>query len=111
MILVSGATKTVRRLLGHPNLGVLLTPHDGNVAPPRGVVWAADNGAFRGFDDALFRGFLKRIEGRSEHALQAGGGRSAWTRSTAARSAASLRRTWRGPSAPLRQRPLGLELR
>lgn len=63
-VLVSGATTTVQALMvQHPNLGVLLTPNDGNVAPAPGVVWAADNSAFSGFDDEKFRRFLKRIEG------------------------------------------------
>lgn len=63
-ILVSGATTTVRLLLDrHPNLGVLLTPNDGNAMPPPGVLWAADNSAFSGFDDCTFRAFLARIAG------------------------------------------------
>lgn len=67
LVLVSGATKTVRDLMvQHPNLGVLLTPNDGNVAPQPGVLWAADNSAFSGFDDATFRRFLARIEGRRD---------------------------------------------
>lgn len=67
LVLVSGATTTVRQLMvQHPNLGVLLTPNDGNRAPERGVIWAADNSAFSGFDDAIFRAFLRRIEGRHD---------------------------------------------
>jgi len=63
-VLVSGATKTVQELMvQHPNLGVLLTPNDRNAVPQAGVVWAADNSAFSGFDDAKFRAFLKRIAG------------------------------------------------
>jgi len=61
-LLVSGATRTVRRLIGHPNLGILLVPKDRNAIPPDGVTWAADNGCFGGLDDATFRSFLKRIE-------------------------------------------------
>jgi len=61
-VLVSGATKTVQSLMvQHPNLGVLLTPNDGNAVPAPGVVWAADNSAFSGFDDERFRSFLARI--------------------------------------------------
>jgi hypothetical protein len=66
ILLVSGTTKTVGRLLGHPNLGVLITPNDGNVAPDEGVTWAADNSAFSGFDDEKFRRMLKRIKGRKD---------------------------------------------
>lgn len=63
-VLVSGATTTVQALMvQHPNLGVLLTPNDGNVAPSPGVVWAADNSCFNGFDDARFRAFMGRIRG------------------------------------------------
>jgi hypothetical protein len=60
-LLISGATKTVRSLACHPNIGVLLTPNDGNAIPAAGVVWAADNSAFSGFDEARFRRFLDRI--------------------------------------------------
>lgn len=66
-ILVSGATKTVTRLLErHENLGVLVTPNDGNAFPPASVVWAADNSAFSGFDDVKFRRFLDRLQGRPD---------------------------------------------
>jgi hypothetical protein len=68
-ILVSGSTKTVNAMMReHTNLGVLLTPADGNTPPPRKVIWAADNSVLtkRGFDDYLFRKFLKRIEGRDD---------------------------------------------
>lgn len=65
-VLVSGATTTVRSMLvQHPNLGVLLTPSDGNSVPVPGVVWAADNSAFSGFDESRFRAFLKRIAHRT----------------------------------------------
>jgi hypothetical protein len=66
-ILVSGATVTVRELIvQHPNLGVLICPAAGNSAPERGTVWAADNSAFSGFDEATFIQMLKRIEGRDD---------------------------------------------
>jgi hypothetical protein len=65
ILLVSGGTRTVSRLINHPNLGVLLTPAAGNATPPRGVTYAADNSAFsnrgRGFDDAQFRAMLARL--------------------------------------------------
>lgn len=66
IILVSGATRTVAEIGKHPNLGVLLTPRDRNVAPPRGTIWAADNSAFNGFDPDRFRNFLRRIKGRDD---------------------------------------------
>lgn len=68
-ILVSGATDTVRAMLPeHPALGILLTPADGNVAPPPKTVWGADNSVLTksGFDDAMFRQFLARIRGRDD---------------------------------------------
>lgn len=71
ILLVSGATRTVERLVGHPNLGVLLTPSAGNYPPPRdttwaGVPWACDNSAFAGFDDALFRQMLAKVRCRPD---------------------------------------------
>lgn len=68
-ILVSGATATVRALLReHTNLGVLVTPSDGNAIPERKTVWAADNSVLtkQGFDDARFRRFLGRLSGRDD---------------------------------------------
>lgn len=63
-ILVSGATATVRRLLSvHQNLGVLLTPADGNRIPDADVTWAADNSAYSGFNERKYRTFLKRLRG------------------------------------------------
>ena len=66
ILLVSGGTRTVNRLVGHPNLGVLVTPASRNLAPPEGVTWACDNSAFSGFDDASFRQMLKRVESRRD---------------------------------------------
>jgi len=66
-ILVSGATVTVRELIvQHPNLGVLLCAKNWNVAPERGTVWAADNSAFAGFDEAMFIQMLEKIRGRDD---------------------------------------------
>ncbi len=66
LLLVSGGTRTVNRLIKHPNLGVLLTPNAGNAAPPKGVTWACDNSAYGGFDDCRFRQMLKRIKDRPD---------------------------------------------
>lgn len=64
-VLVSGASKTVARLLPeHPNLGVLVVPGEWNALPAPGVTWAADNGAFSGFDEGRFRSFLLRLGSR-----------------------------------------------
>lgn len=66
-VLVSGATKTVYRLLKrHSNLGVLITPDAWQTLPPVGTVWAADNAAFSGFDDATYRRMLARLEERPD---------------------------------------------
>lgn len=62
LILVSGATKTVRAAMARErNLGVLLTPNDGNAIPDDGIVWAADNSAFSGFNRARFLRFIDRL--------------------------------------------------
>ena len=66
ILLVSGATRTVNRLIEHPNLGVLLTPRAANNPPPRGVLWACDNSAFSGFDDATWRLMLAKIRNRPD---------------------------------------------
>lgn len=66
LVLVSGATATVRKLAPHPNLGILLTPHDGQSAAmirERGVPWAADNAAYSNWDDAAFCRLLDKIRG------------------------------------------------
>lgn len=59
MLLVSGATATVRKYAGHPHLGQLMRPGNGNV--PTLDYWAADNGAFSGFDAPAFLAMLARL--------------------------------------------------
>lgn len=62
MLLVSGATKTMKCLRGHPHLGRFVTPTSWD--HPRvvsGWSWAADNGAFRGFNEAAFCTMLDRL--------------------------------------------------
>lgn len=63
MILVSGATATVDRYAGSGCIGRLLRPGNGN--RPTALPWAADNGAFTGFDADKFRDFLDRIANAS----------------------------------------------
>lgn len=60
-ILVSGATKSVRRIMSErpDRVGVLQVPRDGN-AEPDGV-WAADNGCFGGLNHSEYLGMLSRI--------------------------------------------------
>jgi hypothetical protein len=58
MLLVSGATKTMRAIGQHPNLGVLIRP--GAPAPVDGRPWAMDNGAFSGFKEEPFLNMLWR---------------------------------------------------
>jgi hypothetical protein len=68
LLLVSGATKTVRHYSGSPYLGHLLTPANGNRVESllaTGLPWAADNGAFSGFNEQRFLRMLDRIEGRA----------------------------------------------
>lgn len=61
MVLVSGATSTMRRIRD-PRLGRLLRPGNGN--GPDELPWAADNGAFSGFDEAGFLRMLERLSGK-----------------------------------------------
>jgi len=61
-ILVSGATRTVKRLAPHPNLGQLITPQAGNRVLP-GMPWAADNAAYSNWDSTRFLRMLDRITG------------------------------------------------
>ena len=60
LILVSGATKTVRSIT-HKNLGVLITPQDGNLLP-HDKMWAADNAAYSNWDEKKFLNMLWKIE-------------------------------------------------
>ncbi len=65
-LLVSGATRTLKMYAGSDHLGFLLTPRAANsVATIRelGLAWAADNGAFSGFNEARFASMLGRIAG------------------------------------------------
>jgi hypothetical protein len=62
LILVSGATPTVRKHFGHPNLGQLLTPHDGGKNLP-GMSFAADNAAYSDWDETAFIRMLDRLKG------------------------------------------------
>jgi hypothetical protein len=65
ILLVSGATATLRARLPSRHLGHLLVPAAGNAVPETGLPWAADNGAFAGFDPAAFCRLLGRIAGQS----------------------------------------------
>jgi hypothetical protein len=66
-LLVSGSTRTVRALAGRwgaERLGVLLTPANRNgmgAVLDLNLPWAADNGAYSGFEPAAFGRFLKKI--------------------------------------------------
>jgi hypothetical protein len=61
MLLVSGATTTFRpQMEARPDIfGALMVPRDGNSVPESGR-WAADNGAFSGFDEDVFLAMLAR---------------------------------------------------
>jgi hypothetical protein len=60
MLLVSGSTKTMATI-SDPRLGTLLRPGNGNL--PTGRPWAADNGAFSGFNEKAFVHMLGRLKG------------------------------------------------
>ena len=64
VILVSGASKTLQRLQGHPNLGQLLTPQAGN-AIMSGMPYAADNAAYSNWDEGKFVRMLDSLVGKS----------------------------------------------
>ena len=59
LILVSGATKTVRKIT-HNNLGVLITPQDGNLLPDD-KKWGVDNAAYSNWDEKKFLNLLWKI--------------------------------------------------
>jgi hypothetical protein len=68
-LLVSGSTRTVAKLAHRwpDRLGHLLTPNNRNGIASllkTGLLWAADNGAFAGFDVPRFRRLLRRIAGK-----------------------------------------------
>lgn len=67
LLLVSGATKTIKKYKDNPNLGFLLTPrggHDINIIIDYGLKWAMDNDCFTGFNEQAFINTLKRIQGK-----------------------------------------------
>lgn len=68
IVLVSGGTKTVRRMAHHPNLGVLLVPSAGN-RETFGLPWAIDNGAFSGFDEGAYLSLLEVWSPRANECL------------------------------------------
>lgn len=64
ILLVSGATATLRRLAPHPCLGHLLTPHNGNrldALLATGLPIALDNAAFSNWDPDAFTALLVRL--------------------------------------------------
>jgi hypothetical protein len=68
ILLVSGATATVRRLRVSPELGVLFVPGAWTRGDPSralwpGASWAVDNGAFKAFDAPAFLNLLARLQG------------------------------------------------
>jgi hypothetical protein len=65
ILLVSGATATLRGLPLDAPVGHLVTPHTGNDIAgiaSTGRPWAADNGCFNGFDQAAFMAMLAQID-------------------------------------------------
>lgn len=64
LLLVSGATTTVKKYSYHPNIGCLLTPDTRNRII-HNLPWAADNAAFSGFNEHRFILMLERMRGTS----------------------------------------------
>lgn len=67
LLLVSGATTPVERLKSYPHLGHLVSPRSRNDPDwflSTGLPWAADNGAFSGFDPPAFLRMLDAIQGK-----------------------------------------------
>ena len=68
ILLVSGATTTVKRYLDDPHLGLFLTPRSRNDIRwivSTGLSFACDNGAYAGFDPAAFCAMLAKIAGQA----------------------------------------------
>lgn len=66
LVLVSGATATVRRLAGDPQLGVLVTPRarqDLAKIVASGMLWAADNDCFIRLDARAYKRMVGAIAG------------------------------------------------
>lgn len=64
LLLVSGATTTVRRHAGHPHLGRLIQPRNRNrldEVVASGMWWAADNDCFQGLDPDEYFVMLNQI--------------------------------------------------
>lgn len=64
LLLVSGATRTVRDMGLHPNLGRLITPSGGNSISEMadcGLWWGGDNDCFRGLDPDNYFNMLNEI--------------------------------------------------
>jgi len=62
LLLVNGATVTVKRHLTSPHIGQLLNPRKMNTIIPD-IMWAADNDAFNGFNEDIFVKMLAKISG------------------------------------------------
>lgn len=75
ILLVSGATATLRALPADAPVGHLITPHTGNDIAgiaSTGRPWAADNGCFGGFDRAAFLAMLAAIHRAGLDLMRAG---------------------------------------
>jgi len=67
LLLVNGATKTIKRYSDSRHLGHLLNPRKMNsveMVNSTGLMWAADNDAFNGFNPAVFTKMLEKIQGQ-----------------------------------------------
>lgn len=64
ILLVSGATASRRRYLGHPRLGWLRTPRNGNSVAgivASGVQWACDNDCFQRLNRTAYLTMLRQV--------------------------------------------------
>src|SRR5687767_3681575 len=64
-LLVSGATRTVRTCVGHPHLGVLITPRAKNIrfAVAHELVWGCDNDCYNGLHPRRYKRMVEQVRG------------------------------------------------
>lgn len=65
LLLVSGATATMRRIHRDASVGRLFVPRDRCAFVDDGRPWAIDNGAFSQFDERAFVRLLDRLSGKA----------------------------------------------
>lgn len=66
LLLVNKAYPSMSKYLPHPHLGNLVTPRSGQRVQPfedARIPWAADNGAFAGFEERRYLRMLDKLQG------------------------------------------------